>query len=171
MRTEDLITMLSTNVEPVDHRRIARNVGLAVAAGAAVALASVFVLLGPRADLTTAASFTAPLLKAAFAFAILVPGVDLSGQAGRPGGERKSSRVLVALPFMAIMLLAAIGLAFEPRSHWSGKLLGDEWLECPDIDPVHCHRAVFPADLDGAADGADQSCAHRRVRRPHRRLP
>ncbi len=130
MRTEDLITMLSTNVEPVDHRRIARNVGLAVAAGAAVALASVFVLLGPRADLTTAASLIAPLLKAAFAFTILVPASIFLVRLARPGGERKSSGALVALPFMAVMLLAAIGLAFEPRSHWDGKFLGDDWLEC-----------------------------------------
>ncbi len=33
MKTDDLIDMLSTNVEPVDHRQIVRNIGMAVAAG------------------------------------------------------------------------------------------------------------------------------------------
>ena len=42
MKTDDLISMLSTNVEPVDHRQIVRNIGMAVVAGAAVAVATVF---------------------------------------------------------------------------------------------------------------------------------
>ena len=42
MKTEDLISMLSTNVEVVDHRRVGRNIGMAVVAGAAVAVATVF---------------------------------------------------------------------------------------------------------------------------------
>ena len=37
MKTDDLISMLSTNVEPVDHRHIVRNIGMAVVAGAALA--------------------------------------------------------------------------------------------------------------------------------------
>jgi hypothetical protein len=44
MKTEDLISMLSTNVELVDHRRVRRNIAMAVAAGAAVAVATVSTL-------------------------------------------------------------------------------------------------------------------------------
>lgn len=46
MKTEDLISMLSTNVEVVDHRRAARSIGMALVTGAAVALATVFFVLG-----------------------------------------------------------------------------------------------------------------------------
>src|ERR1019366_8115589 len=63
----------STNVEHVDHRQIARNIGMAVVAGAAVAVATVFFVLGPRADLTTVGTFIPPLLKVVFTFIILVP--------------------------------------------------------------------------------------------------
>ncbi len=130
MKTEDLISLLSTNVEPVDHRRIARNVGMAVAAGAVVAVATVFFLLGPRADLTTAGSLVPPLLKVAFTFIILVPASVYLIRLARPGGERRSSAALVALPFIAVMLLVAASLQFAPGSHWTGKVFGDEWLEC-----------------------------------------
>jgi hypothetical protein len=57
MKTDDLIAMLSTNVEPVDHQQTGRNIGMAVVAGAVVAVATVFFVLGPRANLTTVGSF------------------------------------------------------------------------------------------------------------------
>jgi hypothetical protein len=130
MRTEDLISMLSTNVEPVDHRQIVRYVCLAVMAGAAAAVGTVYFVFGPRTDLTTAGSFVPPLLKLAFTLMILVPASIYLTRLARPGGERKSSAALVALPFLGVMLLVAVSLGFAPSSHWKGRLLGDEWLEC-----------------------------------------
>ncbi len=130
MKTEDLISMLSTNVEPVDHRRVVRNLCLALMAGAAAAVGTVYVVFGPRTDLTTVGSLVAPLLKAAFTLIILVPASIYLTRLARPGGERKSSVALVALPFLGVMLLVAVSLGFAPTSHWKGRLLGDEWLEC-----------------------------------------
>jgi hypothetical protein len=130
MKTEDLISMLSTNVEPVDHRWIARNVGLAIAAGAAVAMGTVSFVFGPRTDLTTVESLVPALLKVAFTLIILVPASIYLIRLARPGGERRSSVALVALPFIAVMLLVALSLGFAPSSHWKGTILSDEWLEC-----------------------------------------
>jgi len=53
MRTDDLVTMLSANVEPVGGGLVGRAISIAVAAGAAVALGIMLVALGVRADLTT----------------------------------------------------------------------------------------------------------------------
>ena len=130
MKTDDLIAMLSTNVEPVDHRRIARNVSMAVAAGAAVAVATVYFLFGPRTDLTTVESFVPPLLKVALTLVVLVPASIYLIRLARPGGERRFSAALVALPFVAVMFLVALSLQFAPSSHWNGKIFSDEWLEC-----------------------------------------
>jgi hypothetical protein len=38
--------------------------------------------------------------------------------------------VVIALPFIAIIVLAAINLAFAPSSHWNKMVVGDQWLEC-----------------------------------------
>ena len=130
MKTEDLISMLSTHVEVVDHRRVGRNIAMAVAAGAAVAVATVFFVLGPRAGLSTAGTFVPSLLKVAFTFIILVPASVYLIRLTRPGGERRSSVALVILPFIAVMLLIALSLGFAPGSHWKGAILNDEWLEC-----------------------------------------
>src|SRR5665811_1722010 len=106
MKTDDLISLLSTNVEPVDHRQIARNIGMAVVVGAAAAVATVFFVLGPRADLTTVGTFIPPLLKVVFTVIILVPASIYLMRLTRPGGQRRSSVALIVLPFLAVMLLA-----------------------------------------------------------------
>jgi hypothetical protein len=130
MKTEDLIDILSANVEPVDHRQIVRNFGMAVAAGAAVVVGIVFFLLGPRAGLTSVATIIPALLKVAVMVIVLVPASIYLVRLSRPGGERRSSAALVALPFIAVMLLAVLSLTFAPSYHWNGAVLSDEWLEC-----------------------------------------
>ena len=170
MKTEDLISMLSTNVEVVDHRRVGRNIGMAVAAAAAVAVATVFFVLGPRADLTTVGTFIPPLLKVAFTVIILVPASIYLIRLARPGGERRSSVALVALPFIAIMLLVALSLGFAPGSHWKATVLSDEWLECVISIPliaivpfaviIWAVRQMAPTDLarTGAFAGLVAGC-------------
>jgi hypothetical protein len=170
MKTEDLISMLSTNVEVVDHRRVGRNIGMAVVAGAAVAVATVFFVLGPRADLTTVGTFIPSLLKVAFTVIILVPASIYLIRLTRPGGERSSSVALVALPFIAIMLLVVLSLGFAPGSHWKATILSDEWLECVISIPliaivpfaviIWAVRQMAPTDLarTGAFAGLVAGC-------------
>ena len=170
MKTDDLIAMLSANVEPVDHRQFVQNIGMAVVAGAAVAVATVFLVLGPRADLTTVETFIIPLLKIAFFIIILVPASIYLIRLARPGGERRSSVALVALPFIAVMFLVGLSLAFAPSNYWNGKIFGDEWLECLISIPliaivpfsviVYAVRQMAPTDLalTGALVGLIAGC-------------
>ncbi|EKS31773.1 NrsF family protein [Afipia clevelandensis] len=130
MKTDDLVAMLSTNVEPVDRRLVVRTVGIAVAAASVLALGIMLVGLGVRPDLMTSRALIFILLKLAFAVGTVgVASVYLTRLA-RPGGERRTSAVLVALPFVAVVLLAAISLGLAPSSHWDKMIVGDQWLEC-----------------------------------------
>ncbi len=170
MKTDDLISMLSTNIEPVNHRQIARNIGIAIVAGAAAAAATVYLVLGPRAELTTVGSFTPPTLKVIFTFMILVPASIYLIRLARSGQERKSSVALVALPVIAVILLAVLSLAFAPSSHWNRMILGDQWLEClisipliaivPFFFIVWTVRRMAPTDLarTGAFAGLVAGC-------------
>jgi len=170
MKTDDLISMLSTNVEPVDHRHVARNIGMAVVVGAALAMASVFFVLGPRAGLTTVGTFMPALLKVAVTIIILVPAYMYLIRLARPGGERGTPLAFVALPFIAVMLLTAVSLAFVSANHWNGKIFGDEWLECVISIPliaivpfsviVYAVRQMAPTDLarTGAFAGLVAGC-------------
>src|ERR1700693_3010322 len=127
---EDLIAMLGTNIERVDHRQVTRTVGVGVAIGVAAALGSALFGLGIRTDLNEVGAWTFLVLKLAFATGIAALSSIYLIKVARPGGERKTPVVVVALPFVVIVVLAAISLAFAPISHWNRMVVGDQWLEC-----------------------------------------
>jgi len=130
MKTDDLVAVLSTNVEPIGRGLVGRTISIAVAGGAAVALGLVFAVLGLRTDLTTIRATIFMLLKIAFALAVIGVAMRYLLRLARPGAERGLSPLTIAVPFATIALLGAISLGFAPSSHWNRMILGDEWLEC-----------------------------------------
>jgi len=130
MKTDDLVAVLSTNVEPVRRGLVGRTISIAVAAGAVVALGIMFAALGLRADLTTARATIFMLLKIAFALAVIGVALRYLLRLARPGAERGISPLTIVVPFAAIAVLGAISLGFAPSSHWDMMILDDEWLEC-----------------------------------------
>ena len=130
MKTDDLIAMLATNVEPVDHRQVKRTVSVAIILGTTAALGVMLFLFGFRADLNATGALIFLLLKLTFTMALIIPASIYLFRLARPGGERRVPMILVAAPFVAIVLLAAISLAFAPTSHWDSMIVGDRWLEC-----------------------------------------
>jgi hypothetical protein len=136
MKTDELVAALSMSVEPINRHLVNRRVAIALAVGTIVALA--IMLLGPgiRADVATPRAVIFLSLKLVFALAIVgVASVYLTRLA-RPGGERRISPGLVLIPFVAIMLLAAISLGQAPSSHWDRMVMGNEWLECLISIPI-----------------------------------
>ncbi len=130
MKTDDLIAMLGTNVEPVDRRYVLRVVGAAIAVGTLVATAVILLAFGFRADLTTTRAFIFLFSKLAFTMVTVVLTAIMLTKLARPGGERRISIGWVAFPFVAILLFAAVNLAFAPSAHWERMIVGDQWLEC-----------------------------------------
>ena len=130
MKTEDLVAILSTNIEPVDYKQVDRTFFAGLGAGFVLALGITVVGLGVRADLTTTRVMLFLFLKLAFTIGIVGVASIYLAKLSRPGGERKISSGLVILPFIAIVLIAAINLGFAPKSHWNKMIMGDEWLEC-----------------------------------------
>ncbi len=130
MKTDDLVAMLSTNVEPIGRGLVGRTISIAVAAGAVIALGFMLAALGVRADLTTTRATVFLLLKVAFALAVVGVAIRYLARLARPGAERGISPLAIAAPFAAIALLGAISLGVAPSSHWDRMILGDQWLEC-----------------------------------------
>ena len=131
MKTDELVALLSANLEPVDRSAVVRMLSVAVAAGAIVALGVAIVGWGFRTDLMTTRALMFLAVKLAFAIGIVGLALLYLTRLARPGGERKIlPPLLVAVPFLAIMVLAAISLGSAPPSHWERMIVGDEWLEC-----------------------------------------
>ena len=130
MKTDDLVALLSTNPGPVDHRSVVKTLCAALAAGTVVALGITLVGLGVRPDLMTARALIFLAVKLSFAVGTVGLALTYLTRLARPGGERSTSSFLVAVPFLVIMLLAAISLGLAPSSRWDKMIVGDEWLEC-----------------------------------------
>jgi hypothetical protein len=136
MKTDDLVTLLSTNPEPVDRSSVVRTLFVALAAGTIVAVGVVLIGLGVRSDFMTARAFIFLTVKLCFAVGVVGLALVYLTRLARPGGERAAPSFLVAMPFLVIVLLAAISLGFAPSSHWSKMIVGDEWLECVLSVPI-----------------------------------
>lgn len=157
MKTDDLVAMLSTSVEPVDRRLVVRTVCIAVAAASVFALGIILIGPGIRPDLMTTRAFTFLLLKLVFTVVIVGVALIYLTRLARPGGEQKTPPMMVAMPFIVIVLLAAISLGFAPRSHWDAMIVGDQWLECllsipiiaivPFAITIWAVRKAAPTDL------------------------
>ena len=170
MKTDDLITMLSTNVEPADHRQVAHTIRNALAfAGIAVVIA-VLLALGVRDDATSLGALSALVLKLIVTLVIVILASRYLIKLSRPGGERRAQIGWIIWPFLAVMLLAALSVITAPRSHWNGLILGDQWLECivsipviaivPFAVIVWAVRQTAPTDLPraGAVVGLVAGC-------------
>ena len=157
MKTDELVAFLSINPEPVDRRSVARTLGVALAAGSIVALGITSVGLGVRSDLMTAHALIFLAVKLAFAVGIVSFALVYLTRLARPGGERKTPSFLLAMPFLVVVLLAAISLGFAPSSHWEKMIVGDQWLECllsipiiaimPFAAAIWAVRRAAPTDL------------------------
>src|SRR3974390_925121 len=130
MRTDDLIEVLSADLEPVDHRRISRRLSFAIAAGVLAVVAIVFGVLGARPDVANTASWVPPIVKIAATATILVPASIYLLKLSRPGGEHGVSLAFVFLPFAAIIKIDSLSSAAGPSEHAKLVLFSDEWIEC-----------------------------------------
>lgn len=136
MKTDELIDVLSTNVEPVDPQRITRNLQIAIIAGLSLALVSGIAALGIRSDVRDPGAFGFLVLKVAFGVAVTILGSQYLLKHARPGGEMRSWIVLTGVPFVAVMALAGASLISAPVSHWDDMVMGGRWLECLLSIPV-----------------------------------
>jgi hypothetical protein len=130
VKTDELVDMLSTNVEPVDSRRASRRLAAAVVIGIAIAACLMAIALGLRTDLMRAGALSSLCLKLLFTGVVVVLASVALNKVMRPGGERNVPLIAILLPFIGIIMLAITTLALAPGSHWQAMLLGNQWLEC-----------------------------------------
>jgi hypothetical protein len=130
MKTDELIGVLSTNIEPVDTQKVTRTLQIAILTGLVLALITGILALGVRLDLRDTGAFAFLGLKVAFGMAVTVLGSHYLLKHARPGGETRSWISLAGVPFVAIMVLAGISLISAPASHWGHMMMGQNWREC-----------------------------------------
>jgi hypothetical protein len=111
MQTDDLIAQLSSGLQPVKSDAVARLLLGAVVVGVAGSILVMLTVIGLRRDLNSAMLSVGMWTKLVYTFAVAAFGFWLVERAGRPGARLTQPALLLALPLLAIVLLAVLQIS------------------------------------------------------------
>jgi hypothetical protein len=129
MQTDELIAQLSTRLQPVKTGAVTRLLLGAALIGIAGSILVMVLMLHPRRDMATALLSFGMWTKLAYTFAIAAFGFWLVERAGRPGADMSRPTLLLALPILAIALLAILQMS-APGADMPRLVLGHSSRVC-----------------------------------------
>ncbi len=130
MKTDDLVNMLGTNVEPVTGRELRNTIVIALTVGLVAAFCLMLAIFGVPADPLGGEYFALKLLALAFALGLVAAGATFLIRSARPGEPGHRPLLLVGLLFFAILSGGIVALAFSDPAARSGMLFGPQWAAC-----------------------------------------
>ncbi|HEY1997001.1 DUF1109 domain-containing protein [Paraburkholderia sp.] len=130
MKTDDLISMLSTGVAPVERHVAAKRLGRALVFGVLGALAIVILGYGVRHDISVL--MRAPLfwVKLAWPACLAVAALAAAARLARPGIEIGGWWAGLAAPVALVWLAALLLLWLAPPGTREHLLMGRTWRSC-----------------------------------------
>jgi hypothetical protein len=141
MKTDDLVDLLSRNIEAVDWRALPRKLLLFAGLGALAALIALMLVLGPRAEITNGRAWMFVAAKLIFAGAVLAVALSYLVRIARPGGERRVSVAPIVVPFIVALIAAGLSFALAPEPERRAMFLGEHWRLCLVCIPLN---AIWP---------------------------
>jgi hypothetical protein len=139
MKTDQLIDMLSTNLEPVKSGQLKKTLALTLVAGGLAAFCVMLSTVGLRTDGWFHSGFL--VLKLVFMLILIGAGTALLAKLIRPGQNERNLYIVIVLAFLAVGLAGVVGLVGEPSSAWGQMILGTQWAMCAFCIPLF---AILP---------------------------
>jgi hypothetical protein len=130
MKTDQLIDMLSTNVEPVKSGQVWKPLIWALAIGGAASFCVMLATVGLRTDAAGGIHVGFLALKLLFMLSVIGTGTALLMKLIRPGQEARKLFRFLFLPFLVAGFVGIIALALEPSAAWHPMILGTQWVTC-----------------------------------------
>lgn len=131
MRTDQLISMLARNPEPVRPGAVGRRHAMALGWGLAGSALLMVILLGVRPDLRQASALPMFWVKLALPLVLLAVGVIGSARLARPGVPLGRIPLVIPIPVLGVWALAAVALAAAAPAERAVLLFGETWTLCP----------------------------------------
>jgi hypothetical protein len=131
MKTDDLISLLSTGIAPVDPRVSARRFARAIVLGGAGSLVLMAVIFGVRPDIGV--MFRTPIFwaKMAFPASLALATLFLAARQARPGMAAGKLWAAPAVPVLVVWSAAAAVLYLTPPAARMPLVMGHTWRTCP----------------------------------------
>ena len=130
MKTDQLIDMLSANVEPVKRGQLGRTLTWALVIGGAASFCVMLATVGLRTASAGGIHVGFLAVKLLFMVSVIVTGAALLMNLIRPGQEAGTLFRFLFLPFLVAGFLGIVSLALHPSSAWDRMILGTEWVTC-----------------------------------------
>lgn len=131
MKTDELIAALASRADAVEPRVLQRRYATALGWGAFGTALLMAILLGVRPDLAEAARLPMFWVKLAFPAALFAGALLAVARLSRPGARLGHVPVALAVPVLAMWLLAAIVLLAAVPGERGELVLGHSWRSCP----------------------------------------
>jgi hypothetical protein len=144
MSTDELIALLARGGGMPQEAPVRRH-GLAVASAAVASALLMASMLGVRADLATAAELPMFWLKLAFPGALAGVALVAMIRLSRPGARLAGLPGLLALPLLAVWLIAGAALVHAEPASRTALLFGQSWQSCPFIIAALSAPGLFAA--------------------------
>ncbi|MEJ0004742.1 MAG: DUF1109 domain-containing protein [Pararobbsia sp.] len=131
MKTDELISMLATDVTPVDRHVPTKRLGTALALGGIGAVLLMYALFGIRPDLGRVIDVPLFWAKLALPFSLGAAALWATARLSRPGVAAGGAWAAVALPVMMVWAAAIVVLASAAPADRPELVLGSTWRVCP----------------------------------------
>lgn len=131
MKTDDLVTLLATGVQPVERHVAARRFSWALFAGALGSIALMELVFGVRPDLATVAATTLFWFKVALPLSIGLAALLAATRLARPGVPVGNAWAALAAPVVVVWIAALALIAQAPAGERVPLMLGSTWRTCP----------------------------------------
>lgn len=124
MKTDRLIEMLSTNLEPVKGGQLWKTLSWAILIGLVAAFGVMLACFGIRSDLAAGNHSAALALKIAFALSLVSTGAAFLIKSMVPGQQEGHRFALIFLPFFAASAAAVAIVVRQPALAYGGTVEG-----------------------------------------------
>jgi hypothetical protein len=132
MKTERLIDLLSTNLEPIKRGRLWMAPVWALVIGGVAAFLLMFATVGLRPDFAAGRTLGFMALKLVFTLSLIGAGTGFLVNSMRPGQGSRKSFLLVFLPFLVVGSAGVIALVLAGGSYAAcvNMMMGTGWQIC-----------------------------------------
>ena len=130
MKTDDLIGMLATGVDPVKRHSTTRRLVWALAAGVSLGVAIMLIGYGVRRDLVQAMFWPMLWVKILFPFFVAWGAFVVTQRLARPGVRVGLAWVAVAAPVILVWLLGLQAWMTAPAGERMPLMMGQSWRSC-----------------------------------------
>jgi hypothetical protein len=154
MKTDELINMLGTNLEPVKGGTLRNTVIIALVAGAVATFCLVLAMFGLPAAALGGENSGLKILALAFTLGLVSAGASFLIRSARPGEPGRQPLILIGLLFFAILSAGLVALILAHPTAWGGMVLTA--MGClPGVYSSIRRRTVRIARLGLAQGGPD----------------